>query len=61
MKVGIPVFIDTERDSWNMDPVALVKAFKIYPEVKVIVIAYPFGSILEITSRNRVVSGTIGC
>ena len=23
---GIPVFIDTERDSWNMDPVALEKA-----------------------------------
>ena len=24
---GIPVFIDTEEDSWNMDPVALEKAF----------------------------------
>lgn len=31
---GIPVFIDTERDTWNMDPVALEKAFEIYPEVK---------------------------
>ena len=29
---GIPVFIDTERDTWNMDPVALEKAFEIYPE-----------------------------
>ena len=26
---GIPVFIDTERDTWNMDPVALEKAFEI--------------------------------
>lgn len=28
---GIPIFIDTERDSWNMDPVALEKAFEMYP------------------------------
>ena len=31
---GIPVFIDTEADSWNMDPVALEQAFTLYPEVK---------------------------
>ena len=31
---GIPVFIDTERDTWNMDPDALEKAFEIYPEVR---------------------------
>lgn len=30
----IPVFIDRERDTWNMDPVALEKAFEIYQEVK---------------------------
>ena len=30
---GIPVFIDTEYDSWGMDPVALEKAFEMYPEV----------------------------
>lgn len=40
---GIPVFIDTEYDSWNMDPVALEKAFEIYPEVKLIVIAHLYG------------------
>ena len=40
---GIPVFIDTERDSWNMDPVALEKAFEIYPEVKVVVVAHLYG------------------
>ena len=37
---GIPVFIDTERESWNMDPVALEKAFEMYPEVKVVVVAH---------------------
>ncbi len=41
---GIPVFIDTERDTWNMDPVALEKAFEIYPEVKVIVVAHLYGT-----------------
>ncbi len=41
---GIPVFIDTEYDSWNMDPEALKKAFEIYPYVKVIVIAHLYGT-----------------
>ena len=41
---GIPVFIDTEYDSWNMDPVALEKAFEIYPEVKLIVTAHLYGT-----------------
>ena len=41
---GVPVFIDTEYDTWNMDPVALEKAFEIYPDVKVIVIAHLYGT-----------------
>ncbi len=41
---GIPVFIDTEYDTWNMDPVALEKAFELYPEVKLIVIAHLYGT-----------------
>lgn len=41
---GIPVFIDTERDTWNMDPEALKKAFEIYPDVKVIVVAHLYGT-----------------
>ena len=40
---GIPVFIDTEADSWNMDPVALEKAFVLYPEVKLVVSAELYG------------------
>ena len=40
---GIPVFIDTEADSWNMDPVALEKAFEMYPEVKLVVSAELYG------------------
>ena len=41
---GIPIFIDTERDTWNMDPVALEKAFEIYPEVKIVVVAHLYGT-----------------
>ncbi len=41
---GIPVYIDTEYDTWNMDPVALEKAFEVYPEVKLIVIAHLYGT-----------------
>ena len=41
---GIPVFIDTEYDTWNMEPVALEKAFEIYPDVKVVVTAHLYGT-----------------
>lgn len=40
---GIPVFIDTEYDTWNMDPKALEKAFEIYPEVKVVMLVHLYG------------------
>lgn len=41
---GVPVFIDTESDTWNMDPKALKKAFEIYPDVKVVVMAHLYGT-----------------
>ena len=41
---GEPVFIDTEYDTWNMDPVALEKAFEMYPEVRLIVVAHLYGT-----------------
>ena len=40
---GIPVLIDTEADSWNMDPAALEKAFELYPDVKLVVYAELYG------------------
>lgn len=40
---GEPVFIDTEYDTWNMDPAALEKAFTIYPDTKIVVIAHLYG------------------
>lgn len=41
---GEPIFVDTERDTWNMDPKALEKAIELYPEVKHIVIANLYGT-----------------
>lgn len=40
---GVPVFIDTEYDSWGMNSVALEKAFEMYPEVKLVVYAELYG------------------
>ena len=40
---GVPIFIDTEYDTWNMDPVSLEKAFELYPEVKVVVVVHLYG------------------
>ena len=40
---AVPVFIDTEYDTWNMDPTALEKAFELYPDVKVVVLVHLYG------------------
>ena len=40
---GSPIFIDSEYDTWNMDPVALERAFKLYPDVKVVIFAHLYG------------------
>lgn len=41
---AVPVFVDTEYDTWNMDPEALEKAFELYPETKVIVLVNLYGT-----------------
>ncbi len=41
---GEAVFIDTEYDTWNMSPEALEKAFKLYPDVRLIVVAHLYGT-----------------
>ena len=40
---GEAVFIDTERDTWNMSPEALEKAFELYPDVKLVVLVHLYG------------------
>lgn len=51
---GVPVFIDTEYDSWNMDPAALEKAFALYPDVRLIVVAHLYGTPGQIDEINAV-------
>lgn len=41
---AVPVFIDSEYDTWNMDPIALEKAFAIYPNTKVVVVVNLYGT-----------------
>lgn len=40
---GTPIFIETEKDSWNMDPVSLEKAFEMFPDVKLVVAVELYG------------------
>lgn len=51
---GEPVFIDTEPDTWNMDPIALEKAFELYPDVKLIVLAHLYGTPSKIEEIRRI-------
>ena len=39
-----PVFIDSERDTWNMDPVALGRAFEIYGKPAAVVVVHLYGN-----------------
>lgn len=41
---GEAVFIDTEYDTWNMSPEALEKAFGLYPDVRLAVVAHLYGT-----------------
>lgn len=41
---GVPIFIDTESDTWNMDPAALEQAFELYPDVRVVMMAHLYGT-----------------
>lgn len=41
---GVPVFIDSEEDTWNMDPKALRKAFEKYPNVKAVITVNLYGT-----------------
>ena len=58
---GVPVFIDSEKDTWNMDPAALEKAFQKYPQAKVVMLAHLYGTpakmdeIIEICNRYNAI------
>lgn len=41
---AIPVFIDSERDTWNMDPKALAFAFENFPKPKAVLLVHLYGT-----------------
>ena len=55
-----PVFIDSEYETWNMDPIALEKAFEKYPNPKAVVVVHLYGraskmeKIIEICKKHNV-------
>ncbi|MBQ9153169.1 MAG: DegT/DnrJ/EryC1/StrS family aminotransferase [Solobacterium sp.] len=51
---GEAVFIDTEYDTWNMSPQALEKAFEIYPDVKLVVLAHLYGTPAKMDEIKRI-------
>jgi dTDP-4-amino-4,6-dideoxygalactose transaminase len=51
---GEAVFIDAERDTWNMDPDALERAFELYPDTKMVVLAHLYGTPAKITEIRKI-------
>lgn len=57
---GMPIFIDTNKEDWNMNPKALEKAVEMYPEVKILVLAHLYGvpadmeKIFEICKKHNI-------
>ncbi|MGD6961100.1 DegT/DnrJ/EryC1/StrS family aminotransferase [Fictibacillus phosphorivorans] len=58
---AIPVFIDSNEETWNMCPLALEEAFEKYPEVKAVIVVHLYGlsadmdKIMDICKKNDVV------
>ena len=57
---AVPVFIDSDYETWNMSPKALEEAFEKYPEVKAVIVVHLYGlsadmdRIIEICKKHNV-------
>ncbi len=55
------VFIDSEYETWNLDPAALEKAFEKYPDTKVVILAHLYGTpakmdeIIDVCNRHNAI------
>ena len=49
-----PVFIDSEKDTWNMDPKALEKAFEKYPNPKAVIVVHLYGTPAKIDEIKEI-------
>ena len=60
-EAGKQVFIDGERDSWNMDPKALELAFQKYPQTRIVMYAHLYGTpgkmdeLLDVCKRHNAI------
>lgn len=58
---AVPVFIDSERETWNMSPEALEKAFRKYPDTKAVILVHLYGvpakldEIIEVCNRYNAI------
>lgn len=53
---GEPVFIDSEPDTWNMSPEALERAFRIYPDVRLVVLVHLYGTPAKVDEIKKICS-----
>lgn len=51
---GEQIFIDSEYETWNMDPQALERAFTLYPEVRLVVLANLYGTPSQLTEIRSI-------
>lgn len=51
---GEPILIDSEYDTWNMDPQALETAFDLYPDVKLVVLVHLYGTPAKIQEIKKI-------
>lgn len=57
---AIPVFIDSDYETWNMSPAALERAFEKYPNVKAVLVVHLYGlsadmdKIVELCKKHKV-------
>lgn len=51
---GEPVFIDSEYETWNMDPQALEKAFELYPDVRLVVLVHLYGTPAKLDEIKKI-------
>ena len=49
-----PVFIDSEKETWNMDPKALEKAFEKYPYPKAVIVVHLYGTPAKIEEIRKI-------
>lgn len=51
---GIPIFIDSERESWNMNPVLLERALQQFPKTKAVIVVNLYGTPAKLSEIGEI-------